>query len=398
MIPVGTNLNLKKFPWVTISFLVANWIIFIPFSRNLYSTDFWISRYFCAVPGDQYPWQLITSMFFHADFLHILSNSLFLLVFGPPVEDRLGWKDYLFLYILTGISANLLHGVMSGIFLRENLFIPSLGASGAISGVMGIYLYRCYYSKVNLTLHLFLPYRIKIPAYIILPLWFAQDFMGGIDSIRGIGTNVAFWAHVGGFAAGFGACAYLHYETQTRKEKLEYQAETTLKAYTGYGEGIRAVEALLEMDPDNPELHHALAESKSRWRNSPEGKIHYEKAIKILLQKEPEKAVEVFIEYWGKYLNVLEAKHQVRLSLLLCRKGYIDLSAHTLLALINSDQPLDYHMEEAYLHLGKIYSEQLKRDDLAQYVYERYLLKFPESEHRKYVEKMLRLAPEGLTV
>lgn len=398
MIPVGTNLNLKNFPWVTISLLFANWLIFITLSRNLYGIDFWISRYFFTVPGDQYPWQLITSMFFHGGLLHILGNSLFLLVFGPPIEDKLGWKDYLFLYFLTGISANLLHGMMSGLFLRDELFIPSLGASGAISGVMGIYLYRCYYSKVNLMLHLFLPFRIKIPAYIILPLWFAQDFMGGIDSIRGIGQNVAFWAHVGGFAAGFGACRYLHYEIQARKEKLKFVAETTLKAYTGYGEGIKAAETLLQTDPDNPELHLGLAEAKSRWRASPEGKDHYEKAIKLLLEKDPQKAMEVFIEYWGKYLNVLEAKYQVRLSLLLNRNGDMDLSALTLQTLINSDQPLNLHMEEAYLNLGKIYREQLKRDDLARYVYERYLLKFPESKHRQFVEKMLKLAPERATV
>ncbi len=394
VIPVGTNLNLKNFPWVTITLLFANWIIFIPFSRNLYSIDFWISRYFCSVPGDQYPWQLITSMFFHADFLHILFNSLFLLVFGPPVEDKLGWKDYVFLYFITGISANLLHGMMYGIFLREELFIPSLGASGAISGVMGVYLYRCYYSKIKFMIDLFLPFRIKLPAFIILPLWFARDFMGGIDSIRGIGQNVAFWAHVGGFAAGFGACKYLHYEVQARKEKMEFVAETTLKSYVGYGEGIKAAEKLLETDPDNPELHLRLAEVKTRWRASLEGKAHYEKAIKLLLEKEPQKAMEVFIEYWGKYLNVLEARHQVRLSLLLGRNGNIDLSALTLQTLINSDQPLDIHMEEAYLNLGKIYREQLKRGDLARYVYERYLLKFPESEHRQFVEKMLRSAPE----
>lgn len=389
VIPVGTNLNLKRFPWVTIILLFVNWLLFITFSRDFYSIDFWLTRYLYAVPGEQYPWQLVTSMFFHVSLLHILGNSLFLLVFGPPAEDKLGWRDYLFLYFFTGISANLLHGMMSGLFLRDELFIPSLGASGAISGVMGIYLYRCYYSKIKLMFHLLLPYRIKIPGYIILPLWFAQDFMGGIDSIRGIGRNIAFWAHVGGFAAGFGASKYLQYEIQAKKEKLEFVAENTLKTFTGNGEGIEAAETLLKMNPDNPELHLGLAEAKSRWRASLEGKAHYEKAIKLLLEKEPQKAMEVFIEYWGKYLNVLEAKYQVRLSLLLSRNGEIDLSAHTLQTLINSNHPLDLHMEEAYLSLGKIYREQLNRDDLARYVYETYLLKFPESAHKQFIERIL---------
>jgi membrane associated rhomboid family serine protease len=394
MIPIGTNLSLKNIPWATIGLLLANWLIFISLHEAPYDTQFWIRWYFFSIPGEQYPWQLITSMFFHASFWHIIGNSIYLWVFGIFVEDKLGWKAYLFLYFLTGIAAGLVQGTMVGLFMREKIFIPSLGASGAISGIMGIYLYRCYYSKIKLLISIWLPIRIQIPAVIILTLWFTQDFIGGIDSILGIYLNVAFWAHVGGFAAGFGACKYLHYEVQARKEKLEFVAETTLKLYGGYGVGIKAAEKLLETDPGNLELHLNLARVKTRWWASLEGKAHYEKTIKLLLEKEPEKAMEAFVEYWKKYLTVLEARYQVKLSLLLNRNLKIDLSAHTLQALINSDQPLDLHMEEAYLNLGKIYREQLKRDDLARYVYEKFLLKFPESERRGFVEKMLRSAPE----
>jgi membrane associated rhomboid family serine protease len=338
---------------------------------------------------------LITALFFHANFWHLFGNSIYLWVFGIFVEDKLGWKAYLFLYFLTGIAAGLVHGIMVGLFMREKIFVPSLGASGAISGIMGIYLYRCYYSKIKLLVSIFLPIRIQIPAVVILGIWFLQDFMGGIDSIRGIYRNVGFWAHVGGFLSGFGACKYLHYEIQARKEKLEFVAETTLNRYVGYGEGIKAAEKLLETEPDNPELHLNLARAKTRFRASVEGKDHYEKAIKHFLERNPEKAVEAFIEYWGKYITVLPAKYQVRLSLLLNKNLHIDLSAHTLQALIDSDQPSDRHMEEAYLSLGKIYREQLKRDDLAQYVYEKFWNKFPKSEHREFVERVLRSFPKG---
>jgi membrane associated rhomboid family serine protease len=389
VIPVGTNLNLKNFPWATIDLLLTNWIIFIFFQTAYHDIKFWIVSYFFSVPGDQSPWQLVTYIFFHASFFHIIGNSIYLWVFGIFVEDKLGWKAYLFLYLVTGIAANLVHGTMVGLFMREKIFIPLLGASGAISGIMGVYLYRCYYSKIKLLISIWLPIRIQIPAVIILILWFIQDFMGGIDSIRGIYQNVAFWAHVGGFAAGFGACKYLHYETEARKEKLEFVAETTLNQYGGYGIGIEAAEKLLETDPDNPELHLNLARAKTRWRPSLEGKVHYEKAIKLLLEKNTKKSMEVFIEYWKKYLTVLEAKYQVKLSMLLNRNLKTDLSAYTLQTLIDSNQPLDLYMEEGYLNLGKIYREQLKRGDLARYVYEKFLEKFPESKYRKYVEKLL---------
>ncbi|MGA2468237.1 MAG: rhomboid family intramembrane serine protease [Thermodesulfobacteriota bacterium] len=374
---------------------MANWAIFIALNGSYFYLEFFIRRYFFSIPGEQYPWQLITALFFHANFWHLFGNSIYLWVFGIFVEDKLGWKAYLFLYFLTGIAAGLVHGIMVGLFMREKIFAPSLGASGAISGIMGIYLYRCYYSKIKLLVSIFLPIRIQIPAVIILGIWFLQDFMGGIDSIRGIYRNVGFWAHVGGFLSGFGACKYLHYEIQARKEKLEFVAETTLNRYVGYGEGIKAAEKLLETEPNNPELHLNLARAKTRFRASVEGKDHYEKAIKHFLERNSEKAVEAFIEYWGKYITVLPAKYQVRLSLLLNKNLHIDLSAHTLQALIDSDQPSDRHMEEAYLSLGKIYREQLKRDDLAQYVYEKFLNKFPKSEHREFVERVLRSFPKG---
>jgi membrane associated rhomboid family serine protease len=328
-------------------------------------------------------------MFLHANFWHLFGNSIFLWVFGVFVEDKLGWKVYLYLYFLTGVASGLIHGDMVGIFMREDLFIPSLGASGAISGIMGIYLYRCYYSKIKLLIAFWLPIRIQIPAIIILILWFLRDFMGGINAIRGIHHNVAFWAHVGGFAAGLGACKYLHYEVQARKEKLEFVAQSTIDHTVGYGAGIKAAETLLETDPNNSEMHLKLARVKTRFRASEEGKAHYEKTIKLLLEKDPKKAMEAFIEFWNKYLTVLEAKYQLRLSRLLNKSLYFDLSAHTLEALIESNQPLDMFMEEAYLTLGKIYEAQLERKDLARYVYEKFLNKFPKSKHREYVERLI---------
>ncbi|NIO06196.1 MAG: rhomboid family intramembrane serine protease [Proteobacteria bacterium] len=150
MIPVGTNLKLKKVPLATISLIMVNWLIFIFFRWDYHKTYFWVRQYLFSVPGEQYPWQLVTSMFLHGGFLHILGNTYFLWVFGIFVEDKIGWKAYLFLYFLTGIAANLVHGMMVGIFMRDSLFIPTLGASGAVSGVMGVYLYRCYYSKEKL--------------------------------------------------------------------------------------------------------------------------------------------------------------------------------------------------------------------------------------------------------
>jgi membrane associated rhomboid family serine protease len=395
MLPVGTNLSLKRTPWATLGLVFFNWIIFGSTYGNYSHVDFWISRYLFFVPGEQYLWQMVTSMFFHGDIFHILGNSLYLWVFGVFVEDKLGWKAYLFLYLLTGMAADLIHGTVMALFMREELFVPGLGASGAISGIMGVYLYRCYYSKIKLLIGLWTPIPIQVPAVIILSLWFLRDFVRGIDSIRGIGPDIAFWAHVGGFAAGFGACKYLHYETPARKEKLEFVAETSLQQYGGYGKGIEATEKLLETDQENPELHLNLARAKSRSWASPEGKEHYEKTIKVLLEKSPGKVADVFIEYWKKYLSILKPRYQLRISLLLDKNSNVDLAAKTLQELIDSNHDSDTYIEQAYLNLSKIYSQQLGRSDLARCVYEKFLKKFPNAERREFVEKMLRSTAGG---
>ncbi len=395
MLPIGTNLNLKKTPWATLGLLFANWIVFGSTLGDYPYIDFWIKRYFLFAPGEEYPWQIITSMFFHADLIHILGNSLYLWIFGAFVEDKLAWKAYLFLYFLTGMAAALVHGTIVALFMREELFVEGLGASGAISGIMGVYLYRCYYSKVKLLISLWTPIPIRVPAVVILGFWFLRDFVGGIDSIRGIGPDIPFWAHVGGFAAGFGACRYLHYEILAQKEKLEFVAETSLSQYGGYGEGIEATERLLETDRENPELHLNLARAKSRSWATPEGKVHYEKAIKLLLEKIPEKAAEVFAEYWKKYFSILEPRWQLRISLILLKNSHVDLAAKTLQKLIDSNGNSDIYMEEAYLSLAKLYSQQLRREDLGRCVYERFLEKFPNSERRGFVEKMLNSIAAG---
>lgn len=388
MIPYGTNLRLKHLPWVTLTILAINWMIFVFHQRFDYKINFWISRTFCSIPGEFIPWQLITSAFLHSSFLHILGNSLYLLVFGPFVEEKIGWKDFLFLYLLTAVVSDLVQNTMTGIFMRETLFIPSLGASGAISGIMGVYLFRCYYSKIKLMIDLFIPIKFKLPAYVILPLWFLQDFIGGIDSTRGIYQNIGFWAHVGGFAAGFSASQYLQYGKRARKEKLEFIAETSLPQYGGYGEGIEAAEKLLKENPNEPELNLELARTLSRWRPTPEGKEHYERAIKLFLKIDPEKSSEIFTEYWGQYLTLLDPPTQLRLCLLLEKKNP-SLSAITLQSLIEKESPGDLFMEEAHLHLARIYRRELGQNELARAIYEKFLQRFPKSRKREFVEKAL---------
>lgn len=139
---------------------------------------------------------LFTSMFMHGSWMHLGGNMLYLFIFGDNLEHRLGKGRYLFFYLLTGVIASLSH-VFSTYFQQQSSVIPSLGASGAISGVLGGYMLLFPKLKVKA---LFLYQIIIIPAYIALGVWIGFQIVSGL--LSGSGSGVAYAAHVGGFIAG----------------------------------------------------------------------------------------------------------------------------------------------------------------------------------------------------
>jgi len=142
---------------------------------------------------------LITSMFMHGGIGHILGNMLFLWIFGDNVEDRLGHLQYLLFYIIVGILASLAH-VATCVLLKSDLLTPSLGASGAISGVMGAYL--LFYPNNSVTVLIF-RFVTTVPAIVAVGLWFVMQLFSGLMELgAGEGGGVAYGAHIGGFIAG----------------------------------------------------------------------------------------------------------------------------------------------------------------------------------------------------
>jgi membrane associated rhomboid family serine protease len=136
-----------------------------------------------------------TSMFMHSGFLHIAGNMLFLWIFGDNVEDYFGHLPYLFFYFMCGIGSGLCH-----VIFNLHSTVPAVGASGAISGVMGAYIILYPRARVLTLVFIFL---VPIPAVIVLGLWFALQFLSGVGSLGMQTTNgVAVWAHIGGFLMG----------------------------------------------------------------------------------------------------------------------------------------------------------------------------------------------------
>lgn len=149
-------------------------------------------------PAAVSPWlTLVTSIFLHGGWLHFIGNMWFLYIFGDNVEDRFGHVPYLLMYLGTGIVAGLSHLVFSAFSP-----VPTIGASGAIAGVMGAYALLFPHARVFAVLPLFIFLKTFIlPAPVFLGIWFGLQFLNGMIAM-GASTGVAWWAHIGGFVAG----------------------------------------------------------------------------------------------------------------------------------------------------------------------------------------------------
>jgi rhomboid family protein len=138
---------------------------------------------------------LFTSMFLHAGIAHLLGNMLFLWIFGDNVEDFFGHIGYLVFYLFCGVTSGLIH-----IAFNFHSTLPAVGASGAISGIMGAYILLYPNHKI---LTLVLIFLVPLPAFVILGYWFLLQFFAGISSVGAAATGgVAWWAHIGGFLTG----------------------------------------------------------------------------------------------------------------------------------------------------------------------------------------------------
>jgi membrane associated rhomboid family serine protease len=160
---------------------------------------------------------LVTHLFLHGSWLHLFGNLLFLWIFAPNVEDRLGRPLFLGVYLLGGFAAALGH-----ILVDPSSDVPMIGASGAISAVLGAYMVLFPRARIQSLVFLVFYYDlIAVPAWIVLGFWFLLQLVDGLASLGlmgGTDVGIAFWAHIGGFAAGVAVAVPLRYARPAARE------------------------------------------------------------------------------------------------------------------------------------------------------------------------------------
>ena len=216
MIPLRDVIPSRTFPFFTVTFIVLNSVAFL-FELSLPEEAIEPFLYTYGVVPARLDWlAVLTSMFLHANWLHFLGNMLYLWIFGDNVEDRLGHGRFVLFYLGCGAAAALAH-----VWVNPGSFVPTIGASGAIAGVMGAYFVLYPHSRVLALVPLFIIFEIiEVPAIVFLGLWFVMQFFSGVGSLTakaGVETGgVAFWAHIAGFVAGVAGVLVLKKPSRTR--------------------------------------------------------------------------------------------------------------------------------------------------------------------------------------
>ena len=209
MLPFRDYNPSKNFPLITITLIAVNIIIFIQMlsmpneGQELVTRFSFIPSYLSkGVAPETYfhpIWvTMITSQFLHGSIMHILGNMLFLWIFGNNIEDIMGPIPFLIFYLLCGVIA-----AGSHYYIDPSSTIPTIGASGAISGVLGAYIVRFPRAQIDTCLFFIIITVIRLPAIVVLGIWFLLQLVSGMGTLGDKSSGgVAFWAHIGGFIAG----------------------------------------------------------------------------------------------------------------------------------------------------------------------------------------------------
>jgi membrane associated rhomboid family serine protease len=201
MFPVSDVIPSRTIPFVTVSLIVVNSLIFIyewmlpQQALQAFTVQYALIPAFFSLPT------VFTSMFLHAGWMHVIGNMLYLWIFGDNIEDQLGHVGFLIFYLAAGAVA-----AMAQVFIHPNTLVPMVGASGAIAGVMGAYFVLYPESRILTAVFIVIFFDlIEIPAIFFLGIWFLMQLLSGVGSLgvqNASAGGTAFFAHIGGFVTG----------------------------------------------------------------------------------------------------------------------------------------------------------------------------------------------------
>ena len=307
----GSDLKRAGTPVVTISLISINTILFL-------FTPEWVADQLCFLPYSDLsvPHVLLTTVtcaFFHADFGHLFGNMVFLWAFGATLESRLGAGCYVAAYFVCDIISSLI--CLNLIIIEMTIYdVPlrlhnfhSVGASGAIAGLMGLFVIRCYFARLSFSLPILfnpiLSVPVRINGILLIGFFFAKDLAGSAEQMADATVMIDYWAHVGGFLGGIALALAFRLQDEGAGEAREVKAGRLTQTVGGTGEASDLYKQILENDPENlTALKHFL--KLHRYNDEAEG-AWFVKLVYATIKRDFQSTVRLVRDYFPKHLNRL---------------------------------------------------------------------------------------------
>ncbi|MEA3543774.1 MAG: rhomboid family intramembrane serine protease [Thermodesulfobacteriota bacterium] len=351
-------------PWVTYGLIGINVLVFYLLVPSLSDQ---VLDNLVFVPADITFFNTLISqlsnLFLHADGWHLWGNMAFLWAMGTVLERRIGSWWLLGLYLAVGYASNLFY-LLAGLLVCGELS-QSLGASGAISGLMGVFAVRCYFKTIvfpfpvlGLFSYIFpLNLKVRMNSLVVIGLFFWADMSSGIEQVLGTNTeNIAYGAHIGGLLTGVLLTKGMKLTDAAIQEKRLDTARSAFggKEWLDTDIGEEAVREYLQNDENDVEAILLLARKVSHYRLPDEGRNLYRRAILILLQSDLDEAVTIFKEYFDKYQQPLEPELQIRMAVLIEKSGNLDFATRCLEMLISNVELSPELLNKCLFHCSRL--------------------------------------------
>ena len=373
----------KTFPTCTLLLIIANTLVFAATGNfTLHVTREAVAA-FAYVPGHSPAYTIFTSLFLHLHIFHLFFNMFFLWIFSRPVEDRMGGILFLLIYFTTGIMGGILWGIIDNALIGSP--IPTIGASGAVMGIMGAYVYMFPWSKVCV-MYYFLPIKpfrgiAEITAFWVIGFYFLGDlFWGTVYGIAQERNGIANFAHLFGMLTGLILAKLLGAK---RDSQAMSEAKAAMSgAYDFSGLNLWQMMPVLEKDPSNPEVLGAFIE-KSLLENK---RYLIEDALKAagpsLIIKGPELVASYLLERQGD-IRIYSPAQIFTLAGVTRRAGKIE-EALKLYQTALENFPDDPALEMGYLKLAEMEWNHLKDAESALGCLDEMQRRFPEGKLASY--------------
>ena len=390
-------------PFVTLSLILVNILIFLltvkdnNFGLLEATVSDQVALRWGIVPHAPNLITLFTHLFLHGGWEHLFFNMLFLLLFGPHIEDALGRWEYLFFYIGGGFMAGLLHVFLASTpLLSAAADKPLIGASGAIAAVLGLFAVRFWRAKLRVFL------IFSIPAIYVIGFYTMRELFTGIRAFADAGDSdsVANWAHIGGLLFGGLIAIPLKMKNDSRQEYTLEDAETAGRQ-DRWLDAARLYQCYLAEKPDDAATHRAMGRVNVKLRQSEEAHRHFMESLRLYLQLPPSPIISTAVA--GVYGDACAAFETFPLPAPLlsriagaCEETAQFALADRALTDLCRNHAQTKEAENALLRLGKLHLTKLQHPQNAAEIFGEFLQRYPQSEWRSHVERLYAEAKSKL--